>query len=122
MARTLGTLVRETLACGGASTQACAFAIRLQVLETFYGRKLVGVAARAGRKLRRTRRIVTVGLVRVTLHGGQRRLVSVRLNGLGLRLLRARKQLPVALTVLQGRRTVRRQRVVFHLPKPKRKR
>ena len=91
-------------------------------METFYGRKLIGVMASAKSKPKRVRRVITVGVVRVRLVGGRRRLVRVRLNGTGLRLLRARKQLPVALTVLQGRRTVRRQRVVFHLPKPKRKR
>ena len=121
MARMSGTLVSETLACFGRGTQSCEFAVTLQVVETFYGRKLIGVMASA-KKLRRVRRIVTVGVVRVRLAGGRRRLVRVRLNGTGLRLLRARKSLPVALTVKQGSRVVRRQRMVFRLPRPKRKR
>jgi Fe-S-cluster-containing hydrogenase component 2 len=55
----------------------------------------------------------------VSLDGGQRRVVKVSLNGLGARLLRVRKVLPVALTVKQGSLTVRRQRVVFRAPRAK---
>ena len=63
---------------------------------------------------------MTIGAVRVKLVGGRRRVVRVGLNATGVRLLRARKVLALALTVKQGARTLRRQRAVFRLVRPKR--
>ena len=124
MGRVYGLAVRDMLSCVGQSTQSCSFTETLQVVETFYGRRLVGVAARAKRKprrLRRIRRLVTIGVVHVKLLAGRRRLVRVGLNAAGVRLLRARKMLATQLMVKQGARTLRRQRVVFRMPKTKKR-
>ena len=119
VARVYGLAVRDMLSCVGQRTQSCSFTETLQVVETFYGRRLVGVAARA--KLRRIRRLVTIGVVHVKLLAGRRRLVRVGLNAAGVRLLRARKMLATQLMVKQGARMLRRQRVVFRMPKTKKR-
>ncbi len=120
--RVRGTALFEPLSCSGPSTRRCAFKLTLTVLETFRGRRLVGVSARAShRRIRPRRRTVTVGIRAVSLTGGSSEPVKIALNPLGRRLLRTRRTLPVKLTVVAVGRTVRHQAVRFRQPTAKRR-
>ncbi|MGH3168465.1 MAG: Ig-like domain repeat protein [Trebonia sp.] len=117
-ARVVRTGLADRLSCAGASTQTCTFGLKLTVVETWRGRRLTGVAARAGlTKVRK--RTVTLGSKTVRLSGGASVTVKLSLNAAGRALLKKRGILHVALTVKQGSRTVRRQTVTFREPKKK---
>jgi hypothetical protein len=120
-----GLTLLDTLGCVGASAQGCSFTETLQVVETISGGKLTGVAARAKKKVKRptrVRRLLTLGVVRVKLRGGQSKAVRLTLNGPGRVLLSRRGTLPVRFTVKQGVRTVHSQTVVFRKPRKSKKR
>ncbi|MGC9221563.1 MAG: hypothetical protein ACP5H2_09485 [Solirubrobacteraceae bacterium] len=116
--RVVGGAVRVPVSCRGSGQQACSVMVSLHVTETFRAGRLVGVAARAGH-VRLVHRLVSVGVAPMRLAGGERKVLVVRLNATGERLLRARRMLPAELTVRQGSRTLRRQRLVLRLRKRK---
>jgi hypothetical protein len=79
--------------------------VRVSVVETLQGRRVIALAARA-RALRPTARAgalrrvrISIGAVRARLARGQRGIVSLRLNAAGRRLLAARHRLPALLAV-----------------------
>ncbi len=97
---TVGTLragrsaVRVPLTCSLQAAGRCTIKLRLTVLETLSGSRIVALAAQ------RTRRItVTVGASTVRLKPGQRSTVTVALNATGRRLLAHVRRLAVRLSV-----------------------
>jgi hypothetical protein len=94
-----GSVVLISLSCTAAGS-ACAGALKLSSRVTTKGRKVVAVAAVAGRTKKPKRRITTrtVGSGRYNLAAGKTTVVRLTLNAYGKRLLKARRRLPAKLT------------------------
>ena len=105
--RTGATTVSLRLACTGPARAVCKDTARLTVVEHLVGRHVRSVSA-TGR-----RRTVTVGRAARTLSSGQSRLVTVKLNSTGKRLLARFRRLKVRLRVT-ARRAKGRSKVVAH--------
>ncbi len=85
--------VSVPLQCSAQAAGSCTLKLRLSVLETLHGARVVAVAAQ-------TRRVtVTVGARTVRLKPGQQATVAVALNAAGKRLLARMRRLPVKLSV-----------------------
>ncbi len=104
--RVAGRTVSVSLTCSAQAAGSCTIVLRLTVLETLRGRRVVAVAARRGARLARTtaarrtsHKTVTVGAVTVHVPAGQRRTVTVALNTTGRRLLASQHKLPAKLSV-----------------------
>ncbi|HET9093759.1 MAG TPA: Ig-like domain-containing protein [Solirubrobacteraceae bacterium] len=118
-----GRSLAETLSCSGSSAQSCRLRLALTVVETFRGKRLVGITARAGlAKGRLRRRTMTLASRSLTIEGGTRRIVRLVLRGAGPRLLQRHGTLRVELSVKQGATMVRRQTVTFRSASTRRKR
>jgi hypothetical protein len=98
-----GNTVAILLHCIGASSTTCAIKLLLSISETFRGHKLIAVGARSKGRAKTTRKRVTLGVLTLTLHGGQSRTARVSLNAAGKRLLAQRRKLNVSLRVSQTR-------------------
>jgi hypothetical protein len=81
------------LKCSAQAVGRCTLKLRLSVIETLQGSRVVAVAART----RRT--TVTVGASTVRLRPGQQATATVALNATGRRLLTRMRRLPVKLSV-----------------------
>jgi hypothetical protein len=79
----------------------------MSVTEVLRAHKLVAVTSAESRRPKETRKVVTVGRVSVVLGAGAAKLVDVRLDGKGVRLLSARGKLPVSIVVTQTVRSAR---------------
>jgi len=91
-----GTTASIPLRCTGQSGANCHLVVKLTVIETLKGHKVIAVTA-----AKTTRKTVTVGSTTVTLIAGQRKIVKVSLNHTGRVLLRARHALKVRLLVTE---------------------
>ncbi|MFI5005062.1 MAG: hypothetical protein ACHQE6_08610 [Solirubrobacterales bacterium] len=92
--RVSGRTVSVPLRCSAQAAGSCTIALRLTVVETLRGTRVIAVAAR------RTRRLtVTVGASTVHLSPGQQRTVTVALNATGRRLLAHVRRMGVKLSV-----------------------
>jgi hypothetical protein len=114
-----GKTAAVAITCKGATS--CRVALKLSVVETFKGHKLVGVTA--ARKQRVTRKVVVLGTATATVAAGRTTTVRVALNGKGRGLLALRHRLTATLEVTQSagghNSLVSRQKVTFTSPKPK---
>jgi hypothetical protein len=106
--RVAGRTVSVPLTCSGQAAGSCTIAVRLTVLETLRGNRVIAVAARrtarlasaaAARRSSRKTKTVTVGAVTVHVPAGQRRTVTVALNTTGRRLLASLHKLTAKLSV-----------------------
>jgi hypothetical protein len=104
-ARARGAQLSVPVTCSAQAASGCRIVVRVTVVETLQGRRIVGLAARAG-AVRRTARAgalrrvtVSIGGARARLARGQHGIVSLRLNAAGRRLLAARHRLPALLAV-----------------------
>ncbi len=104
--RVAGRTVSVPLTCSAQAAGSCTITLRLTVVETLRGSRVVAVAARRTARLARataTRRTshktVTIGAVTVHLPAGQRRTVTVALNATGRRLLTSLHKLTAKLSV-----------------------
>jgi hypothetical protein len=117
-AKVSGSTVTVPVTCKGETS--CAVSLKLTVIETHKGRKLIAVSAR---KVRVTHKTVVLGTASATIKAGRTATVRISLNGTGRTLLTARHKLTAKLTVTQrvaGRnRTVSTQKVTFRAPKHK---
>ena len=108
-----GTTASIRSSCSGNSVASCRLSYRLTVTETFLGKKLVAVGARA--KPKRHKVTVTVGTASTFLKTGQSRVVTISLNGKGKSLLSKYRTLHTTLRVTQAgkRGTVASKTVTF---------
>ncbi len=104
--RVAGRTVSVPLTCSAQAAGSCKIVLRLTVLETLRGSRVIAVAARRTARLARVRaarrtshKTVTVGAVTVHVPAGQRRTVTVALNTAGRRLLASQHKLTAKLSV-----------------------
>ncbi len=104
--RVAGRTVSVPLTCSAQAAGSCTIALRLAVVETLRGRRVIAVAARRTARLARvpaarrtSHKTVTVGAVTVHVPAGQRRTVTVALNTTGRRLLASLHKLTAKLSV-----------------------
>jgi hypothetical protein len=107
-ARVRGTRISVPLRCSGEAAGGCQVVVRVTVLETLSGGRLIAVAAGGSRARTAARRgspaavrrlTVAIAGVRVHLARGQRRTLTLALNRAGRSLLAHRRALPATLTV-----------------------
>jgi hypothetical protein len=110
-----GTTASVRISCKGDTS--CTVSLKLTVIETFRGHKLVAVSARKAKLKHKT---VVVGTAKATVKAGHTQTVRIGLNRTGRKLLAARHRLTAKLTVTQriaGRnRTISTQKVTFKAP------
>ncbi len=102
-----GRTVSVPLTCSAQAAGSCTITLRLTVVETLRGSRVIAVAARRrtarlGRSAaarRTSHKTVTVGAVTAHVPAGQRRTVTVALNTTGRRLLRSLRKLTAKLSV-----------------------
>jgi hypothetical protein len=92
--RVAGRTVSVSVTCSAQAAGSCTIALRLTVVETLRGRRVVAVAAR-----RTSHRTVTVGVVTAHVPAGQRRTITVALSATGRRLLASFHKLSAKLSV-----------------------
>ncbi len=110
-----GTTASVPITCKGDTS--CTVSLKLTVVETLRGHRLVAVSAR---KPKLTHKTVVVGTAKATIKAGHKQTVRIGLNRTGRKLLAARHRLTAKLTVTQrvgGRnRTISTQKVTFKAP------
>jgi hypothetical protein len=120
-ATTNGPIASVPVTCDSPSGSPCAVTVRLSVLETLRGNKVVAVAAGVkNRTARSTKRAVAVGARTMTLDAGQTRDIVVALNRAGTALLKSHAILAVKLTASLGGSPFASQTVTFAKHKRKR--
>jgi hypothetical protein len=92
--RVAGSSVSVPLMCSAQAAGSCRIALRLTVVETLRGGRVIALAARSARRV-----TVTVGAITVRVPAGQRRTATVALNATGRRLLARVHQLTAKLSV-----------------------
>ncbi len=92
--RVSGATVSVPLTCSAQAAGSCTITLRLTVVETLHGNKVVAVAAARARHAK-----VTVGASTVHLKPGQQLTVNLTLNATGRRLLARLRQMAVKLSV-----------------------
>jgi hypothetical protein len=104
--RVAGRTVSVSLTCSAQAAGSCTIVLRLTVVETLRGSRVIAVAARRAARLARvtaarrtSHKTVTVGAVTVHVPAGQRRTVTVALNTTGRRLLASQHKLTAKLSV-----------------------
>jgi hypothetical protein len=104
--RVAGRTVSVPLTCSAQAAGSCTITLRLTVLETLRGSRVIAVAARRTARLARvtaarrtSHKTVTVGAVTAHVPAGQRRTVTVALNTTGRRLLASQHKLTAKLSV-----------------------
>jgi hypothetical protein len=104
--RVAGRTVSVPLTCSSQAAGSCTIALRLTVVETLRGSRVIAVAARRTARLARTaptrrtsHKTVSVGAVTAHVPAGQRRTVTVALNTTGRRLLASLHKLTAKLAV-----------------------
>ena len=93
--RVAGRTVSVTVTCSAQAAGSCTITLRLTVVETLRGRRVIAVAATR----RTSHKTVTVGAVTAHVPAGQRRTVTVALNATGRRLLKSLHKLSAKLSV-----------------------
>lgn len=100
-ARIVGGALRLPVSCSPAADPGCKLELRLTAVEMLRGNKLVAVTARAPAK--RTRAVrsrpVTLLVRKASVPRGRQRVISMRLNPIGRRLVSRYKRLSAQLTV-----------------------
>jgi hypothetical protein len=89
-------LARIGVSCAGATDARCHVAIKLALIETLKGGKVVAITAKSKQKTKK--RTVTLGTRTVTVAGGSHETVSVKLNSAARKLLSRYHHLKAALT------------------------
>lgn len=104
--RVAGRTVSVSVTCSAQAAGSCTIALRLTVLETLRGSRVIAVSARraprpgtATAARRSSHKTVTVGAVTAHVAAGQRRTVTVALNTTGRRLLTSLHKLTAKLSV-----------------------
>jgi hypothetical protein len=120
-AKVSGTTASLSITCKGATS--CAVRLRLSVVETLRGHKILAV--KASHRVKTTHKVVVLETVTKTIRAGRRLTVRIGLNRVGRKLLTARHRLTVQLQITQrtgGKtRVVSTKKLTFRAPKPKHK-
>jgi hypothetical protein len=111
--------VTTTVSCP-AGTASCPVAASLSAVTT--GTAVAASKAKTKAKAKAKPRVVTLGGTEVTLSPGQKRAITVKLNGAGRKLLNSHKRLPALLQVSCRGIVIRSQTVQIKLGKGGRKR
>ena len=115
-ARVSGTTASIPITCTGATS--CTVSLKLTVVETLHGHKLVAVSARKGKVTHKT---VVLGTASATVKPGHTQTVRIGLNRTGRHLLAKRHKVTAKLTVTQRtggkNHTISTQKVTFKAPK-----
>lgn len=115
-ARVSGKTASVAITCKGDTS--CTVSLRLTVIETMRGHRLIAVSAR---RAKLTHRTVVLGSATVTVKAGRTATAHVSLNRAGRKLLAARHKLTAKLAVTQrisGRsRTISTQKITFKASK-----
>ncbi len=90
-----GRTVSVAVTCSAQAAGSCTITLRLTVVETLHGRRVIAAAAAR----HTSHKTVTVGAVTAHVPTGQRSTVTVALNAAGRRLLRSLHRLSVKLSV-----------------------
>lgn len=106
-----GSKVTIGLDCAGLAAAQCSASLRLTIVEIRKGKEVLRVIA-----AKRTRKLVTVASVNVTLAGGQTKTFQLGLDATGKRLLARFHRLPSRLAVLVSGETVTTRVVTFRAP------
>jgi hypothetical protein len=93
--RVAGRTVSVAVTCSAQAAGSCTIALRLMVVETLRGSRVIAVAAAR----RTSHKTVTVGAVTAHVPAGQRHTVTVALNATGRRLLKSLHRLSAKLSV-----------------------
>jgi hypothetical protein len=120
-AKVSGRTASLGITCKGATS--CAVRLRLTVVETLRGHKILAI--KASHRVKTTHKVVVLGTVTKTIRAGRRLTVRIGLNRVGRKLLAARRRLTVQLQITQrtaGKtRVVSTKKLTFKAPKPKHK-
>jgi hypothetical protein len=103
-ARAKGTRAEIPVTCGYSGIgvgPSCDLTVTMSVTEVLRAHRLVAVTSGKSRRPKETRKVVTVGRISVVIRAGRARVVDIRLNGKGHRLLSARGRLSVSIVVTQ---------------------
>ena len=104
---------------------SCDVTVTMTVTEVLRAHRLVAVTSRHSKRPKETRKLVIVGRVSAVVAARRTRLVHIRLNGRGNRLLWARGKLPVSIVVMQtvsaATEVVSHQRLTLKSGSPKHK-
>jgi hypothetical protein len=106
--------VTTTVSCP-AGTTSCPVAASLSAVKT--GTAVAASKAKAKAKPKAKPQVVTLGGTEVTLSPGQKRAITVKLNGAGRKLLSSHKRLPALLRVSCRGIVIRSQKVQIKLGK-----
>jgi hypothetical protein len=110
-------LAKIGVSCAGATDTSCHLAVKLALIETLKGGKVVAITAKSKPKTKK--RTVTLGTTTVTVAGGSHETVSVKLNSAARKLLSHYHHLKVALTATDStsNRLLLKQVLTFKQPK-----
>jgi hypothetical protein len=103
-ASSTGEGAKTTVKCPIEKTSGCPIAVEVSLYES-------GGGAITARKVKRKK--ITIGASKLTLKGGQTRVVSVSLNRAGKKLLAKHKHFTALLTVSSGGVTLKTQKLTF---------
>jgi hypothetical protein len=114
-------VVTLSLSCPSTAASCASVTVSLTVVEQLTGNTVTGVTASASKKKKskKHKRTVVIATVKVTLHAGQKKTVTLKLNGAGKALLKKRRHLPVALTLRSGTHTLKTKKLTLTYPRPK---
>jgi hypothetical protein len=105
------------LDCSAGSGSCAPAVVKVTIVETLSKGRIVAVAAKHSSKP--TKRTVVVGMLTATLSAGEKKTVSVTLNGTAKKLLALRKKLAVEVQVVSGGETLKTQVILIKPAKPK---
>jgi hypothetical protein len=110
-----GNTVMFTASCPAGAASCTVLIAQITVVEELVGNKVVAVIARGKRR----KKTVVIGQTKVSLKPGQKKKVTVHLNGAGTKLLRSHSKLKVLFTVKGGSKKLLSKTLTLKRPKTK---
>jgi hypothetical protein len=112
-----GNAVTFTISCPAGAASCTVVVAQITVVEELVGNKVVAVIA----SKKRHKRTVVIGQTKISLKPGQKKKVTVHLNGAGTKLLKGHAKLKVAFTVTAKGKKLLSRTLTLKRPKPKHK-
>jgi hypothetical protein len=112
--RVTGTTAAVPVSCSHAGS--CTVTLTMSVTETTAKGKVIAVGASDtlhAKRVKKLKKTVVVGKIKVTLAAGQKKTVKLALNAAGKRLLSTRRALEVKLTTVTGKKTISSTKLKF---------
>jgi hypothetical protein len=110
-----GNSVTFTISCPAGAASCTVVVAQITVVEELIGNKVVAVIA----SKKRHKRTVVIGQTKVSLKPGQKKKVTVHLNGAGTKLLKGHAKLKVLFTVKASSKKLLSKTLTLKRPKPK---